>query len=99
MSFFTFYILIRRAEFVIVAIPCAENLCLASQVYDGVMKNLEEQSPVKQKLARYAFSVAREYNENLEFGRPVSAWLTQKHKWADQIVLSKIREKLGGRLT
>ena len=62
------------------------------------MKGVSEQSPLKQKVFHYALSVSRERNANLEFGRPVSAWLAFKHKWADKIVLSKIRDKLGGRL-
>lgn len=69
-----------------------------SQVYDGVMKSVSEQSPVKQKLFHSALAVSRRRNENLEFGRPVSAWLAFKHKWADKVVLSKIRDRLGGRL-
>jgi long-subunit acyl-CoA synthetase (AMP-forming) len=43
--------------------------------------------------------ISRDMNSRLEFGKPVSAWLAFKHKWADKIVLSKIRDKLGGRLT
>ena len=55
------------------------------------MKGVSEQSPLKQKVFHYALSVSRERNANLEFGRPVSTWLAFKHKWADKIVLSKIR--------
>lgn len=63
------------------------------------MKAIEESSPLKQKLFHSALAVSRQRNENLEFGRPVSAWLAFKHKWADKIVFSKIRERLGGRMT
>jgi hypothetical protein len=68
------------------------------QVYDGVMKGVSEQSPLKQRIFHRALAVSRLRNTCLEFGRPVSAWLAYKHRWADKIVLSKIREKLGGRL-
>jgi long-chain acyl-CoA synthetase len=67
-------------------------------VYDQVMKSVEQSSSLKQAIFHYALSVSRERNANLEFGRPVSAWLAFKHKWADKIVLSKIRDRLGGRL-
>lgn len=62
------------------------------------MKSISESSPLKQKLFHAAMAVSRERNHNLEFGKPVSAWLAFKHKWADKIVFSKIRERLGGRL-
>ena len=62
------------------------------------MKGVSEQSPLKQKIFKYAMSVARERNHKLEFGKSVSAWLNFKHKWVDKIVLSKIRARLGGRL-
>jgi long-chain acyl-CoA synthetase len=68
------------------------------QVFDGVMKGVSEQSALRQKIVHYALGVSRERNHNLEFGKPVSAWLAFKHKWADKIVLSKIRARLGGRL-
>lgn len=62
------------------------------------MKNVAEQSSLKQKLFHYAISVSRDRNHRLEYGKPVSAWLALKHRLADKIVLSKIRAKLGGRL-
>ena len=43
-------------------------------------------------------AVAREKNELLEYGKPVGKWLDFKHSIADKVVLSKIRERLGGRL-
>ncbi len=86
-----FNIFIRRPSLI-----C--SLFSGSQVYDGVMKNVNEQSPLKQKVFRYALSVSRERNANLEFGRPVSAWLAFKHKLVDKAVFSKIRDKFGGNL-
>ncbi len=69
------------------------------QIYDGVMKNVSEQSPLKQKLFHYALSVSRERNEKLEFQKPVGAFLNFKFNLVDKIVLSKIRAKLGGNLS
>ena len=71
---------------------------LFNRVYDNVMKGVAEQSPLKQKIFKYAMSVARERNHRLEFGKPVSGWLNWKHGLIDKIVLSKIRGRLGGRL-
>lgn len=81
----------------LVSIEYLKSRCLM-QVYDGVMKNINEQSSLKQKLFHYAMSISRERNEKLEFGKPVSAFLDFQHKVVDKVVLSKIREKLGGRL-
>jgi long-chain acyl-CoA synthetase len=72
---------------------------LCFQVYDNVMKGISEQSALTQKVFHYAMGISRDMNSRLEFGKPVSAWLAFKHKWVDKIVLSKIRDKLGGRLT
>jgi long-chain acyl-CoA synthetase len=67
-------------------------------VYDGVLKNVSEQPPLKQKIFHTALAISRERNSLLEFGKPVSAWLEFKHRIADKVVFSNIRQKLGGRL-
>tara|TARA_A100001035_G_C27766332_1_gene493895 strand:+ start:28 stop:1464 length:1437 start_codon:yes stop_codon:yes gene_type:complete len=71
---------------------------LFNKVFDGVQKAIGEGSGLKQALFKKAMSVARERNELLEFGKPVGKWLDFKHSLADKVVLSKIRERLGGRL-
>ena len=76
-------------------------MCFArthTKVYDGVMKSVADQSPLKQKVFNYAMKVSRERNRRLEFSLPVGGWLAFKHKWADKIIFSKIRDRLGGRL-
>jgi long-chain acyl-CoA synthetase len=74
------------------------NFAILFQVYDGVMKNVATQSPLKQSAFKLAIGIARERNHAMEFGLPVSPFLAWKHKIADKVVLSKIRERLGGRL-
>eukprot|EP01039_Chlorochromonas_danica_P004035 gene4035-4413_t len=71
---------------------------LFNRVYDGVQKTVTTLSPLKQKIFRAAFAVARERNDALEHGRPVSSWLEWKFLLADRVVLKGIREKLGGKL-
>jgi len=71
---------------------------LFNRVYDGVMKTVSQSSPLKQALVKYALSVARRRNHALEFGKPVGALLGLQFKVLDKVVLSKIRDKLGGRL-
>jgi long-chain acyl-CoA synthetase len=71
---------------------------LFNRVYDGVMKKFEEESPLKRKIIKWAFKVARKRNSLLEFDRSVPALLGLQHTIADKLVFSKIRERLGGRL-
>lgn len=71
---------------------------LFNKVYAGVMKGVAAQSPLKQKLFHKALSVSRERNVLLEMQQEPGFLLNFKHNIADKVVLSKIREKLGGRL-
>lgn len=71
---------------------------LFNKVYDGVQKAISEGSAAKKSLFGAAMKVSRERNHLLEFGKPVGAWLDFKHKLADKIIFSKIRDRLGGRL-
>lgn len=78
---------------VILSVPVLFN-----KVYDGVQKKVGEGSPVAKKLFTMAMAVARERNHMLEFGQTPGALLNFKHSIADKLVLSKIRDKLGGRM-
>lgn len=77
----------------IVSVPMLFN-----RVYDGVHKAIAEASALKRVLFDLSMSIARERNELLENHKSVGAWLEFKHKMADKIVLSKIRDKMGGRV-
>lgn len=77
----------------IVSVPMLFN-----RVYDGVHKAIAEASALKRVLFDLSISIARERNELLENHKSVGAWLEFKHKMADKIVLSKIRDKMGGRV-
>lgn len=76
-----------------------QQTVLFLQVYDGIMKNISEQSPLKQKLFHYALGVSRQRNEKLEFQKPVGAFLNFQANLFDKILFSKIRAKLGGNLS
>ena len=71
---------------------------LFNRVYDGVLKKISTESPLKQKLFHAALKISRERNQLLENHKPVGAWLNFKHKIVDKIVLSKIRDRLGGNI-
>lgn len=96
--------IVSKREEIVESIPLIKPTVIMSvpmlfnRVYDGVNKAINEGSDLKKKLFKAAMGVARQRNEALEFGRPVSPWLNFKFKLADKIVLSKIRDRLGGRL-
>eukprot|EP01031_Cornospumella_fuschlensis_P026303 gene26303-31775_t len=71
---------------------------LFNKVYDGVQKNLSLSSPLKQKLARAAFNVARSRNTYREQGKQVPGWLEGVFKVCDKVIFSKVRDRLGGNL-
>ncbi len=71
---------------------------LFNKVYDGVMKKMTEETKLKQMVFRLALGIARERNRRLEFGENVGALMEFEYKLMDKIVLSKIRERLGGNL-
>ena len=71
---------------------------LFNRVYDGVLKKMSTESSLKQKLFHAALKISRQRNQLLEDGQSVSAWLNFKHKIVDKIVLSKIRDRLGGNI-
>jgi long-chain acyl-CoA synthetase len=71
---------------------------LFNRVFDGVHKKMNSESPLKQKLFHAALKISREKNQLLEEGKSIGAWLNFKHKIVDKIVLSKIRDRLGGNL-
>ena len=71
---------------------------LFNRIYDGVHNKVSEAPPLRQKIFHAAMAIARERNHKLEYHEAVSAWLEFKYKVADKIVMSKLREVLGGKL-
>jgi len=96
--------IVSKREEILEAIPLIRPTIIMSvpvlfnKVYDGVMKVMNEGPPLKKKLFMASLGVARERNHMLEFGETPSAWLDFKFNLADKIVLSKVRERLGGRM-
>ena len=65
-----------------------------NRVYDGVMKKINEGSPLSQKLAKMALGVARRRNALLELGQPVPWLLSAQYALANKVVLSKIKSRI-----
>ncbi len=63
-----------------------------------ILTRVESSSPVKQRLFRWAVAVGKRYNDASRRGERRGAWLRLRHGLADRLVLSKVRQGMGGRL-
>lgn len=71
---------------------------LFERIYSKIKKGVDASPEKKQKIFNWAIAIGEEYHvaRKTEHGVPVG--LKLKHKLADKLVFSKIREKTGGRL-
>ncbi len=96
--------IIANREMIVESIPIVKPTIINSvpmlynRVYDGVMKKMKEGSKLQQQIFEYALKQSRLRNEYIEFQKPVPWLLELQYKIFDQIVFSKIRARLGGRL-
>ena len=68
------------------------------KVHNRVVAAVEAEGGVKAKLFAWAFGVGRKYSAAVQDGRTPSASLRLSHAVADKIVLTKLRERFGGRI-
>ncbi|MGH1562477.1 AMP-dependent synthetase/ligase [Mumia sp. DW29H23] len=68
------------------------------KAYGRIVGMMEEEGGVKLKLFRWATKVAGQVKALEREGKPVPAALGFQYKLADKIVLSKVRERFGGRV-
>ena len=68
------------------------------KIYAGVQKQAAEKGPVAQRLFNWAVGVGREMSRCWQASRTPSLALTLKYKLAYALVLSKIKNALGGRI-
>ena len=68
------------------------------KVHTAVVAKFDAETGAKRKLIDWALAVGREVSELRHEGKPVPGWLALKHRLADRLVYSKVKERLGGRL-
>jgi len=68
------------------------------KVHAGVTLKFAEASGIKRRLIDWALRVGKEVSELRQAERPVPPMLAARHRVADRLVYSKIKERLGGRL-
>jgi len=69
---------------------------LYEKVYAAVMGNVEVASPLRKRLFKWAIDVGRTYNLAVDSGETPGLGLRAKYGVADRLVLSKIRDAVGG---
>ena len=66
--------------------------------YRRIHNRVESSSAIKQRLFRWAVAVGKRYNHGARRGESCGPWLRLRHRIADALVLSKVRQGMGGRL-
>ena len=68
------------------------------KVYAAVVARFDEATGIKRRLIDWALPIGREVSRLQSEGKPVPQALAARHRLADRLVFSKVRERLGGRL-
>ena len=68
------------------------------KVYSGVLAKFDEETGAKRRLIDWALRIGRDVSTLRQAGQPVPRGLAVKHRLADRLVYSKIKERMGGRL-
>jgi long-chain acyl-CoA synthetase len=71
---------------------------LYEKVHTAVLAQFEQVHGPRKRLLDWALRVGRDVSELQQRGDPVPASLARKHRLADRLVYSKIKERMGGRL-
>jgi long-chain acyl-CoA synthetase len=68
------------------------------KVHTGVLAKFAEATGVRRRLIDWALGVGRQVSELRQQGRRVPATLAARHRIADRLVYSKVKDRLGGRV-
>jgi long-chain acyl-CoA synthetase len=68
------------------------------KVHSAIVGRFDAATGTKRKLIDWSLPIGREVSRLESEGKPVPALLKTKHRVADKLVFSKVREPLGGRL-
>lgn len=84
----------QKRPTMILAVP---RVC--EKVYQKIMAQVKEQSPLKQKVFYWGQKVGNRISERREKHLSISPLLSLKYKIAYAVIFKKLQEKLGGRVT
>ncbi|OOF42477.1 long-chain fatty acid--CoA ligase [Rodentibacter rarus] len=68
------------------------------KIYAAVLDKVQKAPKLRQLLFHWAIAIGQKRFERFTQNKPLSFWLTQQYHLADKLVLSKLRQLLGGRI-
>lgn len=68
------------------------------KVHAAIVARMDEAKGLERAIGRWALRIGRRVSALRQAGRPVPPWLGLRHRVADRLVYSKVKERLGGRL-
>ena len=68
------------------------------KVHAAVVARFDEATGMKRRLIDWALPIGREVSRLESEGKPIPGGLARRHRLADRLVFSKVRERVGGRL-
>jgi long-chain acyl-CoA synthetase len=68
------------------------------KIHTALVARLDEATGLERLLGNWALRVGREASRLRQAGKPLPPWLALRHRVADRLVYSKVKERLGGRL-
>jgi long-chain acyl-CoA synthetase len=68
------------------------------KIHTGITTKFGEETGAKRALIQWALGVGRQVSELRQSGRDLPRWLALRHRVADHLVYSKVKDRLGGRL-
>jgi len=68
------------------------------KAYAKIMSTVEQASPTRQRIFRWAERIGREAVQHWQAGKPVPLGVRLKYRLADRLVFSKLRSVFGGRV-
>jgi long-chain acyl-CoA synthetase len=63
--------------------------------YAAIQTGIREATGVRKALIRWAFRVGDRHARQLQAGKRPGGWLALQHRWANRLVLSRLRAKVG----
>ncbi len=68
------------------------------KVHAALLARMDEASGAQRAIGQWALRIGQRVSLLRQAGKPVPPWLALRHRLADRLVYSKVKERLGGRL-
>jgi long-chain acyl-CoA synthetase len=68
------------------------------KVHAALLAKMDEATGAQRTIGQWALRIGRQVSMLRQAGKPVPMWLALRHRVADRLVYSKVKERLGGRM-